>query len=147
MDHRPSWEANRFWTSQEIPRISWNPNLHYRITRARHLYLSWARPIQVKLPRSTSSKFLLSLSSHLRLGLPSGLFPQVSPPKPSMHLFCHHTCTMPRQSLSSWFELPSNIWWGVQIIKLLIMQSSPLTFYLVSLRTKYLPQYHFLEHP
>jgi len=26
----PSWEANRFAASQEIPRISRNPKVHYR---------------------------------------------------------------------------------------------------------------------
>jgi hypothetical protein len=32
----------------------------------------------------------------------------------------HHTCCMPRTSLSSRFDHPKNIWW-VQIIKFLII--------------------------
>ena len=31
MEHSPSWEANRFSASQEIPRILWNPKFHYHI--------------------------------------------------------------------------------------------------------------------
>ena len=31
MQQSPSWEANWSAASQEIPRILWNPNVHYRI--------------------------------------------------------------------------------------------------------------------
>ena len=33
MQQSPSWEANRFSASQEIPRILWNSNVHYRIQK------------------------------------------------------------------------------------------------------------------
>ena len=31
MEQSPSWEANRFSTSQEIPHILWNPKVHFLI--------------------------------------------------------------------------------------------------------------------
>ena len=35
MQQSPSWEANWFAASQEIPRILWNPKVHYRIHKCR----------------------------------------------------------------------------------------------------------------
>jgi hypothetical protein len=48
------------------------------LTSARHLSLSWASSIQSTYPHPTSRRSILILSSHLRLGLPSGLLPSGS---------------------------------------------------------------------
>ena len=45
------------------------------LTSVRHLSLSWASPIQSIYPNPTSWRFILILSTHLRLGLHSGLLP------------------------------------------------------------------------
>jgi hypothetical protein len=34
MEQRPSWEANSFSASQEISRILWNLEVHYRIHKS-----------------------------------------------------------------------------------------------------------------
>ena len=49
------------------------------LTSVRHLPLSWASPIQSIYPHPTSWRSVLILSTHLRLGLPSGLFPSGVP--------------------------------------------------------------------
>ena len=51
------------------------------VTSVRHLSLSWASPIQSTYPHPTSWTSILILSTHLRLGLPSGLFPSSFPTK------------------------------------------------------------------
>ena len=51
------------------------------LTSVRHLSLSWASPIQSTYPHPTSWRSILILSTHLRLGLPSGLFPSGFPTK------------------------------------------------------------------
>ena len=50
-------------------------------TSVRHLSLSWARPIESIYPHPTSWRSVIILSTHLRLGLTSGLFPSGFPTK------------------------------------------------------------------
>ena len=69
-----SWPVN-FAASQEIPRIYGTRKSLTVPTSARHLSLSWANSIQSPWPPPTSFRSILILSSHLRLGLPNGLFP------------------------------------------------------------------------
>ena len=51
------------------------------LTSFRHPSLSWASPIQSIYPHPTSWRSVLILTTHLCLGLPSGLFPSGFPTK------------------------------------------------------------------
>jgi len=119
MEQSPSWGGNRCSTSQEIPHILWNPEVQYRIHKSQPTVpiLSQINPH----PHPISWRPILSLCSHLRLCLPRGLLSSDIPTKPSMHLSFSHAFHMPRPSHSSRFDHPNNIWWGVQIIKLLVV--------------------------
>jgi hypothetical protein len=70
MEQSPSWKANWIAASQEIPRVLWNPKVPHRTHKPRHVSLSWASPIQSPHPHPTSWRSILTLSSHLSLGLP-----------------------------------------------------------------------------
>ena len=82
VERSTSKEANKLSASQKIPRTLWIPEVHYRIDKIQppvHI-LSQINPFDA------SSTYLLKtcliLSSHLRLCLPSDLFPHIFPPKP-----------------------------------------------------------------
>ena len=62
---------------KKFPAFLWNPKVHYRIDK---------RPPPAPIlgqtnPHPTSWRSILTLSTHLRLGLPSGLFPSGFPTK------------------------------------------------------------------
>jgi hypothetical protein len=64
------------------------------LTSVLHLSLSWASPIQSTYPHPASWRSSLILSTHLRQGLPSGLFPSGFTTKtlytPSPHPYAPH---------------------------------------------------------
>jgi len=66
------WEASRFSARQEITRILWKQKVHYHIYKCPPYVpiLSQLNPVHV--PQPNSWRYILILSIHLHLGLPSG---------------------------------------------------------------------------
>ena len=79
MVQSPSWEANWFATSQEISHILCNSKVHYRIHKCPPPVPILSQLDPVHAPHHTCWRSILILSSHLRLGHPSGLFPSGFP--------------------------------------------------------------------
>ena len=67
---------------KKFPAFHGNRRFITALTNVRHLSLSWASPIQSIYPYPTSWRSILILSTLLRVGLPIGSFPPVSPPRP-----------------------------------------------------------------
>jgi hypothetical protein len=80
MEQCPSWEADQSsHLTKKFPAFYGTRRFFTVLTSARHPSLSWANSIQSQRPPPTSWTSILILSSHLRLGLPNGLFPSRFP--------------------------------------------------------------------
>ena len=119
MVQSPSWEANWFAASQEIPRILCNPKVHYRTHKRPPPVPILGQPNPVHIPTS----HLLEIHPDIILpstpGSPkwtlSFRFPHQNPVYASP---LPHTRYMPSPSHSSRFYYPSSIVWGVQIMQI-----------------------------
>ena len=112
-----SWEANWFAASQEIPRISRNPKVHYRTHNRPPPVSILGQPNPVHVPTSHLLEIRPNIihpstprSPQWSLSL---RFPHQEPIHPPL---LTHTRHMPSPSHSSRCYHPHNIGWGVQII-------------------------------
>ena len=81
-----TWEANRSEASTEIPCILWNPKVHYSIHKCPPPVPIPNQSHPIHAPQSLFLNIHFNIFSHLRLGLPSGLFTSGLPTKPCVHL-------------------------------------------------------------
>ena len=117
MVQSPSWEANWFATSQEIPRISRNPKVHYCTHKRPPPVYILGQPNPVHIPSSHLLEFHPNIihpsTPRSPQWSPSLRFPHQNPIRPPL---LTHTRHMPSPSHSSRFYHPHNIGWGLQVI-------------------------------
>ena len=117
MVQSPSWEANWFAASQEIPRILWNPKVHYRTHKRPPPVSILGQPNPVHIPTSHLLEIHPNIIHPSTPRSPQWFLSLRFPHQESIHLpFLTHTRHMHSPSHSSRFYHPHNIGWGIQII-------------------------------
>jgi hypothetical protein len=137
MELSPSREANSHSASQEISRVLWNLNVHYRVHNSPPLIpiLSKMNPVHTPPPYFPNNQFNIIFSS-----MPKSYTWFLTFVFSDENLISisrlSHVCYMRRQSHRPWLYHPNNIWWSVQVMKLFIMQSSPASCHFLPLSSK-----------
>jgi len=106
----------------------------------------YPEPDQFSLcPHPTTSRNVLILSTYLRLCLPSGVFLLyfLTGNLNTVSSFPH---LLPAPTISFLIFFFNNILWKVLIMKPLFMQSYPILYYLITLRSRCPPQYPIRRH-
>jgi hypothetical protein len=101
----------------QSPSILWNPKVHYRTHKRPPPVPVLGQPNPVHTP--TSWRSILILSTHLRLGLPSGLFPSGFPTK-TLYAPCPHPYAPHAQPISFSILSPTQ-YWVRNILKLVFL--------------------------
>ena len=105
----PSWEANRF-SSNQVPRISWNPEVRYRIHKCQPPFPILSQINPVHAPTSHFLKIRLNVILHSISGSSKWSLSLIYSHQNSVKVsLIVHPCYLPRPSLSSRFDHPKNI--------------------------------------
>ena len=146
MEQSP-WETNRFSASQEIPRILWNKNVHYRIHKLDPVHAPTSH-----LPKIHFNIIILSTPGSSKWSL-SLRFPHQNPEYAFSRPICA-TCpahlilldfinlTILGEEYRSFSYSLYSFLHGISSIKV-----PPLPRHLVPPRPKYSPQHPILKHP
>jgi hypothetical protein len=146
MEQSPSREANIRSSNQEIPHLLWYPKFLYRVYKSPPLDAILATWIH----SMSCTSFFLKIQSNIILPSTPRSSKRFDPFRFLNQKFVRiphlHTCYMPHPFHSPWFDRLNNMWLSAQIMKLLIMQSSPASCHFLPLRSKY-SQHPVLTHP
>ena len=139
MEQSP-WETNCLSANWGISCTIWYVKFCHHMYKSQPLHRVLCQIRLVHTFQSCCLKIHFNFLFLLCLGIPNDLFPSGFPAQNlyALLFLIHVTCPAHLILL--------DIWWAVQIMKLLTVPSHPVLYYLIPLSPKYLPQYPILKH-